>query len=200
MDPRTPAAYQPDTEKHGTPISEPSVNQEWIQILVPASRFTEFFRNNMYLDSVSPHGNYRPPPPTRVASTGNPLCPPLPPPEWLGKSKLLPSPISRDLKEPWSLDLDDEFEVTGIRRYKGDGIWIVYKTIFEESRKPLENFIDGEYFSRQEVCDLVNLWNIKANKYPNKKRRCILCNNKAEYAKTICIKCINKDLEKVVYG
>jgi hypothetical protein len=94
----------------------------------------------------------------------------------------------------------DAFEVTGIRRYKGDGLWIVYKTAFEEGRKPLKSFIEGEYFARQEVCDLVNDWNESAKNRPNECRTCILCKNKAVKGKTICTTCVNQGLEQIVYG
>lgn len=201
MSSRTPAAYQPETEKHGTPISEPSAEEEWIPILVPASRFANFFAHNMYLDAVTPPGKYKPPPPTRSASADSPVCPPLPPREWLGKARDLPPPITRDI----NMELDgpaediENFEVTGIRRYKGSGLTIVYKTSFEEGRKPLKDFIDGDYITHQEVCDLINQWNENAEKMPNVWRRCLMCSKRAHHGKTLCGPCV-PDFEKVIYG
>lgn len=199
---RTPAAYQPETEKHGTPISEPSAEEEWIPILVPASRFADFFAHNMYLDAVTPPGKYRPPPPTRVASADSPMCPPLPPRAWLPKAKALPPPLTRDINmelEEVAEDIEN-FEVTGIRRYKGAGLTIVYKTSFEEGRKPLKDFIDGDYITHQEVCDLINQWNDNAKKIPNMyRRRCLMCCNRAHSGKTLCGPCM-PTFEKVIYG
>lgn len=197
---RTPAAYQPDTEKHGTPISEASVEEEWISILVPASRFADFFANNMYLDAVTPPGKYKPPPPTRVASADSPLCPPLPPRAWLNNSQNLPPPITRDINMELGGACEDiqNFEVTGIRRYRGEGLTIVYKTSFEEGRKPLKDFIDGEYITQKEVCDLINEWNDNAEKFPKYRRSCLLCDKKATWGGTICGMCA-PNFDKVIY-
>ena len=65
---------------------------------------------------------------------------------------------------------------------------------------PLEAFIDGDFFTNDTVCEMVNDWNATASAWPNVKRLCLLCRRKATKGLTICGHCEFKGLGQVIYG
>lgn len=98
-------------------------------------------------------------------------------------------------------DVEEDVEVVGYRRYRDRaGLWLVIKNGRNLEKKALRSFIENDYFTSQAVCDTVNKLNLNAEKTPRFKRQCLLCNNFAKYGKTVCVACINKGFENIVYG
>ena len=65
---------------------------------------------------------------------------------------------------------------------------------------PLEAFIDGDFFTNDTVCEMVNDWNATAASWPNVKRLCLMCCRKATKGLTICGHCEFKGHGQAIYG
>tara|TARA_B110000971_G_scaffold209799_1_gene236342 strand:- start:3306 stop:3698 length:393 start_codon:yes stop_codon:yes gene_type:complete len=64
----------------------------------------------------------------------------------------------------------------------------------------IDEFLDGEEFTSEAVCEWINKKNIAANKFPKVKRRCLMCNRFAIHGLTICGICKINKCDRYIYG
>lgn len=68
----------------------------------------------------------------------------------------------------------------------------------------IDEFLDGEEFTEEHVCEWVNKKNGTATKFPNVRRRCLMCNCYATKGTTICgrneHKHGGKNIQAYIYG
>ena len=65
---------------------------------------------------------------------------------------------------------------------------------------PLEAFVDGDEFTNETVCEMVNDWNATASAWPNVKRLCLMCRRRATKGLTICGPCEREGWGLIIYG
>jgi hypothetical protein len=68
----------------------------------------------------------------------------------------------------------------------GGKVYITVNTPEGTDKVPLEDFIDGDEFTDELVCNMVNDWNSTAELHPDTKRCCLFCRRRARKSFTLC--------------
>ena len=96
-----------------------------------------------------------------------------------------PPPLTR---QPATLSRAQELEPRLVRNVArvGGKIHITVNTPEGTDKVPLEDFIDGDEFTDELVCNMVNDWNSTAELHPDTKRCCLFCRRRARKSYTLC--------------
>lgn len=118
-----------------------------------------------------------------------------------------PSPISRAASPVLEENVPDEINDWNVRFSRSQprvgGIVCVEVEISgtgNVEKWPLEAFVDGDEFTNETVCEMVNDWNATASAWPNVKRLCLMCRRKATKGLTICGPCEREGWGLIIYG
>ena len=75
------------------------------------------------------------------------------------------------------------------------------ETLSEKEWWSIDEFVEYNLFTDEDVCDWVNEKNQIAKRCPNIKRRCFMCNRFATKGKTLCGRCpLDKKCDDYIYA